>query len=119
MKQEVLRSGFTLSGTRIFLVFDRKRSLYRTATRWKWLASFANVCDACDAFEAIELIEGEEGAVAKTVRREIARVPRHQFADPNGMGRITYLVEAVERRLAGLRPIRIGSKGAVETWIPA
>lgn len=116
---ETLRSGFSLGGARIFLIYDCQRRAYRLATRWRWLASFATVFDACDAFEALELVDGEEVAVARLLVREIHRVPRHRFANPSGMPRIAYLVNAVERRLAGLRPIRTGSKGAVEAWVPA
>lgn len=116
---EILRSGFTLDGDRIFVIHDPARSVYRLATRWRWLAKFSSVYDACDAFEALELIEGDEVAAAKQLVREIARVPRSRFYQPAGIQRITYLVNSAERRLAGLRPIRTGSKGTIESWIPA
>lgn len=116
---ETLRSSFTADGQRIFLQYEPQCSRYRLATRWSWLADFDNVRDACDAFEALELMEGDLKRIARLAKAEIARVPRHRFVQPNSMGRINYLIRCVERRVAGLRPIRTGSKGAVESWIPA
>lgn len=119
-QSETLRSSFSLSGLRIFLEYDTNRNEFRIATRWRWLGKFANVYDACDAFEALEMIEGDEIRAAKFIKKEIARVPRHRFGNASAdMRRINYLINCVERRLAGLRPIRTGSKGAVECWIPA
>lgn len=118
MNTEILRSSFSLDGIRIFLIYDRKRTAFRLATRYRWLATFVNVFDACDAFEALELIEGDEVAASKHLVREIARVPRHTCANRGaGMDRIAHLVRCVERRLAGFRPMRTGSKGSVEVWI--
>lgn len=116
---EVLRSSFSQDGTRIFLVHDSLKGCYRLATRWQWLTTFKSVWDACDAFEALELVDGCVRTLAKTIKREIKRVPRHYFVQPNSMLRIGYLTRAVERRAAGLRPQRCGSKGSVERWIPA
>ncbi len=118
--QETLRSSFNCDGTRLFLIFDTKARLYRLATRWYWLSSFDSIWDACDAFEALELMEGNEQQLARTLKTEIKRVPRHVFGCArNGMGRINYLINSVERRMQGLRPVRCGSKGSVERWIPA
>ncbi len=117
---ETIRSGFTPDGQRVFLFFDTQRNLYRLATRWAWLASFDNVWDACDSFEAVELMEGDLRRVAKTAKLEIIRVPRHMFGkNRSAMTRINYLINCIERRLDGLRPIICGRKGAVEKWIPA
>lgn len=119
---ETLRSGFTIDGQRVFLEFDGAKGIYRLATRWAWLASFDNVWDACDAFEALEMMEGDLRAIAKTTKAEIIRVPRSTFAPVNGsgvMGRVNYLINSIERRLAGLRPVRCGSKGSVEKWVTA
>lgn len=119
-RTETLRSSFSLDGLRIFLEYDQDRNEFRLATRWRWLSKFDNVHDACDAFEALELIEGDEIRAATLIKKEIARVPRHRFGNAGrDMRRINYLINCVERRLAGLRPIRTGSKGAVECWIPA
>lgn len=119
MTTETIRSSFTPDGQRVFLEFDAERNVYRIATRWAWLVSFDNIWDACDAFEAIELIEGDLRKSAKLAKSEIGRVPRHHSAAPQSMGRINYLVNCIERRLAGLRPIRTGSKGSVECWVAA
>ena len=116
---EILRSSFSLNGTRIYLVHDSLKGCYRLASRWHWLTTFESVWDACDAFEALELLDGCERSLAKVIKREIKRVPRHHFVQPNSMKRIGYLIRAVERRAAGLRPQRCGSKGSVECWIPA
>lgn len=115
---EVLRTSYSQDGTYIVLLYDCVQGRYRLATRWYWLASFDSIWDACDAFEALEMLEGCVRSLAKTVKGEIKRVPRHQFIKPNGMMRIGYLVRSVERRAAGLRPQRCGSKGSVERWIP-
>ncbi|HBP1602199.1 TPA: hypothetical protein L5U90_003302 [Pseudomonas aeruginosa] len=118
--QETLRSSYNCDGTRLFLIFDAKARLYRLATRWYWLSSFDSIWDACDAFEALELMEGNEQQLARTLKTEIKRVPRHVFGSArNRMGRINYLINSVERRVQGLRPVRCGSKGSVERWIPA
>lgn len=116
---EGLRSSFSLEGTRIYLVHDSRKACYRLASRWHWLTAFESVWDACDAFAALELLEGCERTLAKAIKREIRRVPRHHFVQPNSMKRIGYLIRAVERRANGLRPQRCGSKGSVEQWIPA
>lgn len=115
---EVLRTSYSLDGTYIVLLHDCVQGRYRLATRWYWLTSFDSIWDACDAFEALEMLEGCIRSLAKTVKSEIKRVPRHQFIKPNSMMRIGYLVRSVERRAAGLRPQRCGSKGSVERWIP-
>jgi hypothetical protein len=117
--EEVLRSSFTAGGTRVFLVYRVDRNEYRLGTRWYWLTSFDNVWDACDAFEALELTDGDEREIARLAKKEIIRVPRTRFAHRASMQRINYLVNSIERRLAGLRPQRCGSKGAVERWIDA
>lgn len=119
MTTETIRSSFTPDGQRVFLLFDVERGIYRIATRWSWLTQFDNIWDACDAFEAVELMEGDLRKVAKLAKSEIARVPRHHFVRAISMSRIVYLVNSIERRLAGLRPIRTGSKGSVEAWVPA
>ncbi|WHS57610.1 MULTISPECIES: hypothetical protein [Pseudomonas] len=114
---EIIRSSFTLSGVRIFLVYDNSRCLFKLATRWYWLSSFDSVWDGCDAFEALELLDGDDRVLGAFIKREIKRVPRYRFANPNSMGRISYLTRSVERRMQGLKPQRCGSKGAVERWI--
>lgn len=117
---ETLRTSFMQDGNKIELVFDAERRLYRIGTRWFWLCKFDSVYDACDAFEALELADAPATTgLGKIVRSEIARVPRHHFIRPASMGRITYLLNSIERRLAGLRPQRCGSKGAIERWILA
>lgn len=119
MTTETIRSGFTPDGQRVFLEFDQAKNVYRVATRWAWLVGFDNIWDACDAFEAIELMEGDLRKVAKLAKSEVVRVPRHSFVAPQSMARINYLVNSIERRLAGLRPTRTGSNGSVECWVPA
>ena len=116
MTTETIRSSFTPDGQRVLLEFDAERKVYRIATRWAWLVSFDNIWDACDAFEAIEMMEGDLRQSAKLAKSEISRVPRHHFVAPHSMGRINYLINSIERRLAGLRPIRTGSHGSVEVW---
>lgn len=117
---ETLRSSYTCDGVRLFLLFDAKARLYRLATRWYWLSSFDSIWDACDAFECLELIEGSEQQIARILKSEIKRVPRSTFGKArSSMGRLNYLINSAERRLQGLRPIRSGSKGSVEHWIPA
>lgn len=113
---ETIRSGVTPDGQRIFLEFDAVQKDYRIATRWTWLVRFSNIWDACDAFEAIELMGGDLRKVAVLAKKEIARVPRTHFVAPQSMGRIKYLLNSIERRIAGLRPRRTGSKGSVELW---
>jgi hypothetical protein len=118
--QETLRSSFTCEGVRIFLLFDAHARLYRLATRWYWLTSFGSIWDACDAFDALQLMEGDDRQICRILKSEIKRVPRHHFGlARNKMGRINYLINSAERRLQGLRPIRCGSKGAVEHWVAA
>jgi hypothetical protein len=118
--QEILRSSFTCEGTRVFLIHDQDKGLYRLATRWVWLTAFESVWDACDAFEALELMAGDERVIAQVLKVEIKRVPRHTFGKlRNSMKRINYVINSAERRLQGLRPQRCGSKGSVEQWIPA
>jgi len=119
-KMETLRNSFTTDGQRVFLMFDESRGLYRLATRWAWLSSFDSIWDACDAFEAVEFMEGDLRHVSKISKSEISRVPRHRFGSRRGtMSRINYLINCIERRIAGLRPVICGSKGSVEKWIPA
>jgi len=119
MSLETLRSSFTPDGQRVFLEFDSESKVYRIATRWAWLISLDNIQDACDAFEAIEMMEGDLRQFAKLAKSEINRVQRHHFVAPQSMARINYLINSIERRLAGLRPIRTGSKGSVESWVVA
>ena len=119
---ETLRSSFTPDGQRVFLEFDGAKGVYRLATRWAWLVSFDNVWDACDAFEALEMAEGDLRAIAKVAKAEIIRVPRSRFVRVSGGGamgttRMNYLINSIERRLAGMRPVRCGSKGSVEKWV--
>lgn len=120
LNEEVLRSSFAMNGSRIFLVFDQEKGLYKLGSRWHWLATFNSIWDGCDAFEALELVEatGDPRVIAKVIRREIRRVPRHNFYRRGCMGRINYLINSTERRMQGYRPLRCGSKGAVEQWIP-
>lgn len=120
VNHEVLRSSFSCDGTRVFLIHDADKGLYRLATRWSWLTAFESVWDACDAFEALELMTGDEREIAKILKTEIKRVPRHTFGKMrNSIKRINYLINSAERRMAGLRPQRCGSKGSVERWIAA
>lgn len=115
---EVLRSSFTLDGTRVFLIHDAQRVAYHLATRWAWLSSYQKIEDACDAFEALELMEGDEKRITGFLTSEIKRVPRHRFGSArNTMGRINYLINCVEHRLQGHRLVICGSKGAVERWV--
>lgn len=117
---ETLRTGFMLDGNRLYLIYDRARRKYRLGTRWVWLASFEGVKDACDAFEALELIDASNHqALGAALVQEIRRTPRTSFGHvgSNRMGRISYLVESVEKRLLGLRPQRCGTKGSVERWV--
>lgn len=117
---EVLRSGWMIDGTRIFLEFQKDKEIYQINTRWARLTFFGSIEDACDAFEAMELADGEAKPLALAIKKEIARVGRHEFGKSRSThGRINYLVRSAERRLAGLRPIRHGSKGSVEAWIPS
>lgn len=115
---EILRSSYMQDGTKIFLVYDAPKHQFRIGTRWCWLAGFSSVWDGCDAFEALELSVGDQQAVARLIKKEIFRVPRHHFIHRGSMGRINYLINSVERRLQGLRPQRCGRKGGVEQWIP-
>jgi hypothetical protein len=117
--ESIIRSSFALDGTRIFLIHDDSKSVFRIATRWSWLATFQTVWDGCDAFEALELLEGDLRSISRLLRTEINRVPRWVFIHRNRMGRINYLINSAERRLQGLRPQRCGTKGGVEKWIPA
>ena len=114
---ETLRSSITPDGQRVFLMFDQSK--YRLATSWVWLTSFDSVWDACDAFEALQTMEGDLRPVAKIIKSEIARVPRHCFgASRNKMSRINHLINDVLRRAGGLRPVVCGSKGSVVKWVP-
>lgn len=119
MAQETLRSSFNVDGTRIFLIFDDEKKLYRLATRWYWLTSFEKIHDACDGFEALELLSGDEKQLAKWLKSEIARTPRSRVAKPNAMSRIVGLMDDVEKRMLGLRPQVCGSKGSVINWVEA
>lgn len=40
VSHEVLRSSFTCEGTRVFLIHDPEKGLYRLGTRWFWLTAF-------------------------------------------------------------------------------
>ena len=117
MKPEtVLRSSFSLDGTRIFLVHI-EGSGFRIGTRWRWLAKFDLIFDACDAFEALEMMEGDLARAGAALKAEIRRVPRHTFGRKRSThSRISYLVRCSESRAAGMRLKRCGSKGSVEYW---
>ncbi len=117
---ETLRTSFMQDGNKIELIFDAAHDVYRIGTRWFWLAKFKSVYDACDAFEALELTKAPATTrIGRIFQAEIRRVPRHRFgSNRNTHSRIIYLVNSVERRLAGLQPQRCGSKGAIERWIP-
>ncbi len=116
---ETLRSSVTPDGQRVFLVFDEDKSQYRLATRWIWLTSFESVWDGCDGFEALEMMEGDLRQAAMAIKGEISRVPRHQFGSArNNMVRTKYLIDCVIKRLAGLRPVSCGRKGAIQKWVP-
>lgn len=115
---EILRSSYAQDGSKILLMFDAVNNQYRIATRWTWVVGFESIWDACDAFEALELLDDGAQGVGRLLKREIKRVPRHNFVPRCSMGRINYLINSVERRLQGLRPQRCGRKGGVERWIP-
>lgn len=116
MNTETLRSGFNIGGERIFLEYSSE-SKYRIATRWQWLASFDNIADATDAFDALELADADSLRIAaKWAKVEISRVPRNCIAG-NAMARVQHLVDCIEHRIAGLRPIYRGSKGSVVQWV--
>lgn len=116
--QETLRSGFSPDGQRIYLVFSNGK--YRLCTRWVWLSDFDTLADAADLFEALEFTEGDLKKAAKIGKAEIRRVPRRVFGESrNSMSRICYLFNAIDRRLSGLRPVRCGSHGSVEKWVPS
>lgn len=119
MSAETLRSSFNVDGTRIFLIYDSEKQLYRLATRWYWLTSFETIYQACDAFEALELLSGDEKSLAKWLKVEVLRNPRSRQANPSAMTRINDLISNVERRMSGLRPQICGNKGSVVRWIPA
>ena len=116
--ESVLRSSFSLDGTRIFLVHvEGCQGAFRLATRWRWLAKFESIHDACDAFEALEMMEGDLARASRAIKAEIRRVPRHSFGRKRAShSRISYLVRCSESRAAGLRLKRCGSKGSVEYW---
>lgn len=73
---ETLRSSFTLHGDRLFLIYDAMRQLYRLATRWCWLTSFANIEDAGIAFDALELVDGNIHQAARLAKKEIKLMVR-------------------------------------------
>lgn len=118
---EILRSSVTPDGQRVFLEFDNSTREYLLSTRWARLAKLGDIHDACVAFEALEFMEGDLRPVAKAIKADIRRVPNSAFGSKGhiGMGRVNYLINCVERRLAGLRPVRCGSKGSVEKWVSA
>ncbi len=114
----VLRSGFTLDGQRIFLEYVQNKETYRLGTRWVYLLNFDRIEDACDAFEVLEFLEGEPKELAKHIKTEIKRTPRHRVAQQaTAMARVVHLVRNVEFRLAGKRPVMSGSKCSVVSWV--
>lgn len=117
MKNEILRSSFTVEGEKIFLEYDPVKAVYRLSTRWHWLTIFDNIYDACEAFEALEYSEDEPRKFAKACKLEITRVPRFTVYKRNFHSRIYNLVQCTERRLAGYRPRACGAKHSIVEWI--
>ena len=117
---ETLRTGWTLDGQRIFVIYQPSTALYRVATRWAWLLKFKQLQDAADAFETLEFLQGNISDLAKYLAIEIHRVPRHARArTAPAMARVAELVRCVERRMQGQRPQACGSKLAVVKWVEA
>lgn len=114
-----LRSGFTIDGQRVFLEFDAARRSYRLATRWAWLAEFPTLADAAEVFEAIEFCEGDLRKAARILKAEALRLPRHRLICTTAMDRTWELLECLEHRQAGRRPVYCGSKGSVIKWVQA
>jgi len=113
---EILRSGYTPDGQRIFLMFDHALGEYQIATRWAWLGKFASFAAAAEVFEAVEFAEGDLRQFARYVKSEAKRVPASRFAADKAMSRAWFLFECAVKRAAGLRPIYCGSKGSVIDW---
>lgn len=118
---ETLRSSVTPDGQRVLLEFDATRGTYRIATRWTWLSEFPTLAEAADVFEALEFCEGDLRHAARVLKAEASRLPRQmsKAMDPNALSRTWELINCLEKRLAGLRPMICGSKGSVTVWKPA
>jgi len=120
MKDEILRSSYTLDGQRVFLIYYARLQVYRLALRWRWLGSFQTLADACEGFEALEMSEGDPVALVVAIKKEITRQPRYLAANGGRrMARIHSLLDAAERRIAGQRPVSTGRKGSVVRWVSA
>lgn len=113
---EVLRSGFTPDGQRVFLLFDQKRVTYRIATRWVWLGEFACLADAMDVFEVVEFAEGDLRQFARAAKKEARRVPVSRMASRSPISRTWFLLDCAQKRVSGLRPTYCGAKGSVIHW---
>lgn len=94
---ETLRSSFTLHGDRLFLIYDAMRQLYRLATRWCWLTSFANIEDAGIAFDALELVDGNIHQAARLAKKEIKLLTRDTASHTyTAMASVWRLVDRIE-----------------------
>jgi len=97
---ETLRCSFTLQGDRLFLIYDAMRQLYRLATRWCWLTSFAKIEDAGIAFDALELVDGNIHQAARLAKKEIKLMARDTTCHIyTAMTPVWRLIERIERCL--------------------
>ena len=108
-----IRSGVTPDGQRVFIEQHSKQ--FRIGTRWAWLAKFDCIKDAVQAFEVIEFCEGDLCVCMKAIKAEMRRTNASRVAG-KAMAYTWYLLDCVERRLIGLRPVLCGSKGSIVEW---
>lgn len=118
---EILRSTYMIDSNPLFLCFDEETKTYRVGTRWTPVAKFEKIDDAVDAYSVLELLDAPASKdLGRVIRKEMKRAHRDSFDFvTKPMSRINYLIDCVEKRLAGLKPVRCGGKGAVEKWIAA
>lgn len=109
---EVLRSTFTADGQRLSLNYIQATSQYAVATPWQWLVKCEKLNDAIAAYEVLEFCEGDLKKQVPVLKKELGRVKKNSICG-GAMARTNYILDCMERRSLGLRPVFTGSKGSV------
>lgn len=78
--REFIRASFTKAGTRIFLVHDHHRHVFRLATRWEWLAELECHDTAHQAFDALKVQSCEECRLVGRMDQIIRGLPAESFS---------------------------------------
>jgi len=116
---ERLRTSETMDNDRIMLEYRADSLEFCVCTFISALFKSKNLAEAAVFFEVLEFVECDISKsfqdIARAIKKEIKRNPWNRLTGSRH-GKIMLLVDGVEKRLTGLRPVVVGSKSSCVVW---